>query len=72
MTEAGTATLERVDVEKAAADFNCSIGTLTVLLMGYKRPLELAKYGQLHASLSELNWLEEVIPQAKTALFDFF
>ncbi|QQZ62127.1 GNAT family N-acetyltransferase [Paenibacillus sonchi] len=68
----GASTLERLDGEQAAADCSCTIGALTVMLLGYKRPVELAKYGQLNASPSGLEWLEEVIPQAKTALFDFF
>ncbi|MNN86949.1 hypothetical protein D3C81_2044290 [compost metagenome] len=72
MTAEGAATLERLDGEKAAADLSCTIGALTVMLLGYKRPAELEKYGQLNASSSGLDWLEEVIPQAKTALFDFF
>ncbi|MEC0171103.1 GNAT family N-acetyltransferase [Paenibacillus graminis] len=72
VTAEGAATFERLDGEKAAADLSCTIGALTVMLLGYKRPAELAKYGQLNASSSGLDWLEEVIPQAKTALFDFF
>ncbi|MNI91721.1 hypothetical protein D3C73_1494300 [compost metagenome] len=72
MTAEGTATLERLEGEKAAADLSCTIGTLTVMLLGYKRPEELAKYGQLTGGSADLDWLETVIPQAKTALFDFF
>ncbi|OKP96394.1 enhanced intracellular survival protein Eis [Paenibacillus sp. P46E] len=72
VSEDGAATLSRVEGEKASADLNCTIGTLTVLLLGYKRPGELARYGQLKANPAGLEWLEKVIPQAKTALFDFF
>ncbi|KWX78873.1 GNAT family N-acetyltransferase [Paenibacillus jilunlii] len=72
VTAEGTATLERLEGEKAAADLSCTIGTLTVMLLGYKRPVELAKYGQLTGGSADLDWLETVIPQAKTALFDFF
>ncbi|MBW4084697.1 enhanced intracellular survival protein Eis [Paenibacillus sp. S150] len=72
VTEDGTAALNRLDGEKSTADLSCTIGTFTVLLLGYKRPGELARYGQLIANPAELNWLEEIIPQGKTALFDFF
>ncbi|MNI95814.1 hypothetical protein D3C73_1541480 [compost metagenome] len=62
----------RSDSTDRQADLSCSIGTLTVLLMGYKRPQELARYGRISGSPEAVKWLEEITPQAKTALFDFF
>lgn len=68
----GTASLTRLESDVEQADLTCSIGTLTVLLMGYKRPEELARYGQLGGKSEAVKWLEEITPQAQTALFDFF
>lgn len=68
----GTGSLMRSDSTGRQADLSCSIGTLTVLLMGYKRPQELARYGRISGSPEAVKWLEEITPQAKTALFDFF
>ncbi|QSF44652.1 GNAT family N-acetyltransferase [Paenibacillus tianjinensis] len=68
----GAGSLTRLDSTDMQADLSCSIGTLTVLLMGYKRPQELARYGRISGSAEAVKWLEEITPQAKTALFDFF
>ncbi|WP_238655625.1 GNAT family N-acetyltransferase [Paenibacillus piscarius] len=68
----GTASLIQVQGERAEADLVCSIGTLTALLMGYKRPVETARYEQLTGSAEAVEWFEALIPQANTALFDFF
>ncbi|MBY0011390.1 GNAT family N-acetyltransferase [Paenibacillus typhae] len=68
----GTASLVRSEGAEGQTDLSCSIGTLTVLLMGYKRPQELARYGGLTGDPEALKWLEEIIPHAETALFDFF
>lgn len=72
VSEQGEATLTQIQGERSEADLECSIGTLTVLLMGYKRPLQAAKYGQLSGTAEATAWLEALIPQAETALFDFF
>ncbi|WP_054943943.1 GNAT family N-acetyltransferase [Paenibacillus ihuae] len=68
----GEGSLTRSDSTDMQADLSCSIGTLTVLLMGYKRPQELVLYGKISGSAEAVKWLEEITPQAKTALFDFF
>lgn len=68
----GEGSLVRSDSAGRQADLSCSIGTLTVLLMGYKRPQELALYGRLAGRPEAVEWLEEILPQARTALFDFF
>lgn len=71
VSEQGGAAFTRIQGERSEADLECSIGTLTVLLMGYKRPLQAAKYGQLSGTAEATAWLESLIPQAETALFDF-
>lgn len=68
----GAGSLVRSESAVEQADLSCSIGTLTVLLMGYKRPEELARYGRLDGKPEAVKWLEEITPQAQTALFDFF
>lgn len=68
----GTASLVRTGGADAQTDLCCSIGTLTVLLMGYKRPHELARFGSLTGDPEALKWLEEIVPHAETALIDFF
>jgi hypothetical protein len=32
----------------------------------------MARYGQLSGTAEAVDWLEKLIPQAETALFDFF
>lgn len=68
----GSATLTRVEGERAEADLSCDIGTLTALMLGYKRPTEMARYGSVSGHAAVLEWFEEIIPQAQTALFDHF
>lgn len=68
----GVASLLQIEGERTEADISCDIGTLTVLLLGYKRPAELARYGIVSGHPSAVEWLETILPQAQTALFDFF
>lgn len=72
ITEEGIATLDRMDGERADADLTFDIGTLTVLLFGYKRPEEMARCERLTGNQATVEFLEEIIPQAQTALFDHF
>lgn len=72
ITEEGTATLERINGERTDADLTCDVGTLTVLLLGYKRPEEMARCERLVGNSATVKWLEEIIPPAQTALFDHF
>ncbi|QUL54462.1 GNAT family N-acetyltransferase [Paenibacillus tritici] len=72
VSEHGKVSLTQIEGDQADADLVCGIGTLTMLLMGYKRPLETARYGQLAGTAEAVEWLEALIPQAETALFDFF
>lgn len=68
----GAGTFTQLDEERTEADLSCDIGTLTALMLGYKRPAEMARYGRLTGKQAALDWLEEIIPQAQTALFDYF
>lgn len=58
--------------EGTDTDLACDIGTLTAMLFGYKRPYDMASYGKLEGDKEALEWLEQLLPKAKTALFDFF
>ncbi|UQZ33756.1 GNAT family N-acetyltransferase [Paenibacillus sp. PK3_47] len=68
----GEASLEQADTEVSQADLSCNIGTLTALMLGYKRPADLHRHGLLTGNPEAVDWLEQMLPQAKTALIDFF
>ncbi|MEK4061062.1 MULTISPECIES: GNAT family N-acetyltransferase [Paenibacillus] len=72
VNQQGEASLIQVKDTGEQADLRCGIGTLTVLLLGYKHPEELHRCGQLSGSLEAVEWLKGIMPQARTALFDFF
>ncbi|MEK3675558.1 GNAT family N-acetyltransferase [Paenibacillus sp. FSL R10-2771] len=72
VAEHGEVSFTQIQGDRSSADLICSIGTLTALLMGYRRPVEMARYGQLSGTHEAVDWLEKLIPQAQTALFDFF
>lgn len=61
-----------LDQDNLEADLRCGIGVLTAMLLGYKRPAELARSGILTGKEQSLQWLEARVPAAQTALFDFF
>ncbi|WP_254438357.1 sterol carrier protein domain-containing protein [Paenibacillus sp. DCT19] len=48
------------------------IQSLTAVLMGYRRPDEMAKIGRIHGSAEAVNALENAIPLRETYLLDFF
>lgn len=68
----GKASLEPLPSAEGSEAAACSIGTLSAMLLGYKRPLELHDGGLLSGAETAAGWLEDRIPHAKTALFDFF
>lgn len=72
VNEAGAASLVQTETAAGQADLSCSIGTLTALMLGYKRPEELVRHGRLAGTQEAAQWLERIMPKAKTALFDFF
>lgn len=70
--EQGKAAFTAMEGEKDQADLVCGIGTFTVLLLGYKRPEEMAYCGRLNGKPEAVKLMEAILPQEKTALFDFF
>lgn len=72
VNDLGEASFAKAEGGEEQAEMCCSIGTLAVLLLGYKRPVELARYGRLTGRKEAVEWLETIIPRAQTALFDFF
>ncbi|WP_223067712.1 GNAT family N-acetyltransferase [Paenibacillus caui] len=57
---------------QAEAGLICDIQTLTAMLLGYKRPVEMFRYGRLLGSERAALVLERMIPARPTALMDFF
>lgn len=51
---------------------HCTIQQLTMMLLGYKRPMELFHADLLQASEIEIEQFEALIPQQQTFLSDFF
>ncbi|MBT2660345.1 GNAT family N-acetyltransferase [Bacillus sp. ISL-45] len=49
-----------------------NINTLTAMLFGYKRPLELFKLDLLKGDINEVEELEQAIPAFKPFFYDFF
>ncbi|MDF2650185.1 MAG: hypothetical protein K0Q73_5990 [Paenibacillus sp.] len=50
----------------------CDIQALSAMLVGYKRPSSLHRYGRLHASVNTIDTLERIIPRNSTYLSDYF
>ncbi len=76
----GTAQVTRMEIEPLELDnqsddgntLHCDIQTLTSMLIGYKRPTDLHRYGCLIADNRTVDALERVIPKTKTYLSDYF
>ncbi|MFL6558327.1 MAG: sterol carrier protein domain-containing protein, partial [Bacillus sp. (in: firmicutes)] len=49
-----------------------NINSLSAILFGYKRPMELYEIGYLKGSKPEIELLEKTIPPMKSSFFDFF
>ncbi|MFB5678980.1 enhanced intracellular survival protein Eis [Paenibacillus terreus] len=54
------------------AQLQCDIAALSAMLIGYKRPQELFRWGRLTGSAEAAYMLELVVPSAQTFLMDFF
>lgn len=67
----GTASLSRCEAAATGAAA-LDIQTLTVLLLGGRRPALLAEAGRLSADDAQLGLLEQRIPVYQTSLMDFF
>ncbi|WHY02257.1 GNAT family N-acetyltransferase [Neobacillus sp. DY30] len=48
------------------------VNSLTALLFGYKRPMELLELGYINGSESEIAALEKLFPHSKPFFYDFF
>lgn len=74
----GTASVRRVDTApEAGADSRlpsarCSIGDLTAMLLGYRRPRALCRTGRLEGEEEAVGLLERRIPAGTTGILDFF
>ncbi|MEK3825511.1 MULTISPECIES: GNAT family N-acetyltransferase [Paenibacillus] len=49
-----------------------SIQSLSAVLMGYRRPAEMAQIGRLEGPVSAIQALEKAVPKRETYLLDFF
>jgi predicted acetyltransferase len=49
-----------------------NINSLSAILFGYKRPMELFEMGYLKGSETEVQLFEKMVPSKKSAFFDFF
>ncbi|MBM7601828.1 putative acetyltransferase [Virgibacillus halotolerans] len=50
----------------------CSVQQLTVMLLGYKRPMDLFQVGLIRGEKQEVELLEKLIPKQQTFLSDFY
>lgn len=51
---------------------NLNVNTLTAMLFGYKRPLELFEMDMIQGNFDEVQELEKMIPPFKPFFYDFF
>ncbi|WP_042458782.1 GNAT family N-acetyltransferase [Neobacillus dielmonensis] len=49
-----------------------NINSLTAILFGYRRPMELFEMGYLKGSIKEMELFEKKVPKMKSAFYDFF
>lgn len=61
--------LPNVDDNKG---IQCSIQSLTAMLLGYKRPLELYELERISGERADIEQLETLIPRRQTHYIDFF
>ncbi len=70
VTDDGRAAVEAIS--EAKTQLQCDIQTLTVMMMGYKRPQELHKLGRLTGDEEAVHRLELATPRNQTFLLDYF
>ncbi|MFB5268914.1 enhanced intracellular survival protein Eis [Paenibacillus enshidis] len=58
--------------ENTEAQLQCDIAALSAMLIGYKRPQELFRWGKLTGSAEAADLFEQTVPSAQTFLMDFF
>ncbi|WP_144552432.1 enhanced intracellular survival protein Eis [Bacillus sp. X1(2014)] len=49
-----------------------NINSLSAILFGYKRPMELFEMGYLKGTMTEIELFEKMVPSLKSSFFDFF
>ena len=57
---------------EAGADITCNIQSLTAMLLGYRRPMELLRWAKIQGRADAVTILDERISSRTTALMDFF
>ncbi|WP_136609078.1 GNAT family N-acetyltransferase [Paenibacillus dokdonensis] len=66
----------KASATKTDSDVNtqvqCDIQTLTAMMLGYKRPMELWEMGRLNGEAEAITRLEQAIPVGQTFLLDYF
>jgi predicted acetyltransferase len=70
--ENGRAEVIAIDGMSGTQTVHCSIQILTGMLLGYRRPLDYYKLGQLQADRETILLLEKIIPERNTFFADFF
>ncbi|MEC0126883.1 GNAT family N-acetyltransferase [Paenibacillus pabuli] len=69
----GTASIWKTSEQPAEGQtVKVNIQTLTAILMGYRRPVEMAQIGRLNGPTDTIRALEQAIPKRETYLLDFF
>ncbi|AIF42101.1 GCN5 family acetyltransferase [Virgibacillus sp. SK37] len=68
----GTTHVTIREKQKSEQPAICSIQVLTGMLLGYRRPSDYFKAGLLTANESEIEILDQLIPEEQTFLTDFF
>jgi len=68
----GRGQLSKISEPSSEAELTCDIQTLTTMLMGYRRPQEMYRYGRLAGEESATAVLERIIPHGTTYLMDSF
>ncbi|MCL7748135.1 GNAT family N-acetyltransferase [Halalkalibacter alkaliphilus] len=58
--------------ERKACAIHLSINTLSAILFGYKRPVELMEIGKVTGSVESIRAFEDLVPRNKPFFYDFF
>src|SRR5699024_3341830 len=57
---------------KSGNGIHCTVQSLTMMLLGYKRPVELYQAGLIEGEQEQMEHLEQLIPEQQTFFADFF
>lgn len=64
-----------IEIEKSSGEqggIQCTVQQLTVMLLGYKRPIELYDIGLIQGNVEDIEQLEQFIPKQQTFFSDFY